>query len=96
MTVSRSWLAYTSFMRRPVETRALLSSESTGVMPLPALKCTIGRSLSRSTKRPSGGSTWMRSPGRSSSLNQFETRPSSMRLTVTRWPSSHSGELHSE
>ena len=42
----------------------------------------------RSTKRPSGGATCIRSPGAAGSLSQLDTTPSRSRLTVIRRSSS--------
>ena len=57
--------------------------ESTGVMPLPALKATTSPSP-RSWKNPAGRATSMRSPAATWSFIQFETTPPGVRLTVTR------------
>jgi hypothetical protein len=90
--------AYTSLMRRLVFVSACFTIESSGVMPLPPPNITIGRSCSseRSTNRPSGGFTAIRSPAANCSLNQFETRPRSMRFTVTFGFASIPGALESE
>ena len=85
-------------MRRLVPDSAVLTIERIGVIPLPPPNITIGRSCSalRNTKRPSGGFTAMRSPFASRSLNQFDTRPRSMRFTVTFGLGSIPGALESE
>ena len=96
MTPSALRLAYTSAISRAVVASALLMSESTGVMPLPPAKATIGTSAARSTKRPVGGSTSIVSPGASTSFIQFDSFPSGTRFTVTVKRSPVSGELDIE
>lgn len=72
----------------------LLTSENTGVMPLPPAYATRGRS-SASTRRqnePGGRVASSGSPGRSRSCIQPETSPPGTRLTVTHTSPSVSGE----
>ena len=77
--------------------KAVLIREATGVIPLPPPRSSKGARESRSTKRPAGGGTSSSAPGASRPLNQFEMRPSSIRLTVTfHSPASLTGQLDSE
>ncbi len=96
MTASAVRLAYTSVICRRVVASALLMIESTGVMPLPPAKATIGASVSRSTKSPVGRMTSTASPAASVSIIQFDMRPPGTRLTVVVNGSSVSGELDIE
>ena len=75
---------------------ALLTSEMTGVMPLPPANATIGTSVARSTKSPAGRITSMVSPGSRVSFIQFDIRPPGTRLTAVVKRSPISGELDIE
>ena len=83
MTASRSRLAYRRRTRREVVDSAALSSENTGVIPLPALKATTSPSPGPRQNTPAGrvaSTTW---PGASVSFIQFDTTPPGTRFTVT-------------
>jgi hypothetical protein len=61
-----------------------MTSENTGVIPLPAQNATISRSSwGPRQNTPVGGDASTRSPGRSVSIIQFDTTPPGTRLTVT-------------
>ena len=67
---------------------AVLSSESTGVIPLPALRATRSPPPPKSpppprVNTPAGRVTSMGSPGARWSFIQFDTTPSGVRFTVT-------------
>ena len=70
--------------------------DETGVMPLPPAKATIGAVDGRSTKRPDGGMTSIRSPAFRWSFIQLDMRPSTTRFTVVLKRSPASGELDIE
>jgi hypothetical protein len=61
-------------------------------MPLPPANATSSRSVSPSTKRPSGGAASNRVPATAVSLSQFDTTPSRSRFTVTRRSSPTAGD----
>ena len=73
MTDSRSRLAYSRRTDRAEVASTLLAIESTGVIPLPPQKATIGRPPSRTQKLPDGGLTSTRSPSVTWSTSQLET-----------------------
>ena len=76
--------------------RAVFSKEISGVMPLPPPKSTRSAARSPRQKRPAGRITSRRSPSRTDSFIQLETRPPATRFTVTFQPPSTSGALQSE
>ncbi len=71
---------------------AAFKSETTGVMPLPALNRTTSSSPGSSRKNPVGRATSRTSPGARWSFSQFDTTPSGVRFTVTRNSRSTAGE----
>ncbi len=69
----------------------VLSSENTGVMPLPPLNATISPSPGARRKAPAGTLASTTSPGASVSIIQFDTTPPGTRFTVTVSSSSTAG-----
>ena len=74
----------------------LLTSENTGVIPLPPAKATIGVVLGRSVKTPAGRVRASTSPSPTRSSIQFDTRPPATRFTVSVSSVSVAGELDIE
>lgn len=70
--------------------------DSRGVTPLPPPNSSRSPFRSRGTKTPPGAITCNSSPASTASHSQFEARPSTTRLMVTRNGSSASGVLESE
>ena len=77
---------------RVVVASADLTSEMTGVIPLPALKATRSPWPAVRRKKPAGLATSTTSPGARWSFNQLDTTPPVVRLTVTRSSASTAGE----
>ena len=81
---------------RLVVARAALTSEKTGVIPLPPAKATRSPSPGVRRKTPAGQVASISSPASSVSFIQFDTTPSGTRLTVTWSSSSTPGAEHIE
>ena len=71
---------------------AVLTKDSTGVIPLPALNATRSPGLGPSRNTPAGRVASSVSPSVSSSFIQFDTTPPGVRLTVTVSSASTAGE----
>ncbi len=70
---------------------AVFSSETTGVIPLPALNATTSRSSVPRRKKPAGRATSTMLPGERWSWIQVDTVPPGTFFTVTRSSSSTAG-----